>query len=660
MAIGPVLLPLLAVVLSSAACQDTKTGSRIQGTVAADTGQTVSDAERDLVLRARALDRADSLEAARAAYESAAAKIPRLSDWLYLRAAGVTSDSSARSAYFDKIKDPVARERIGWTDAIARERTHDITGAIRVYTSVGGRLDALRLRVSPPADSSAVAAARGDLLAFIRTSNTSADTREAISLFDKVFPNATPAEDLVIARAATRSGVPDRAAAGYGRAFRTLPRNADDLFSYGSVLYRLRRYGEAASQFAGVRSPPALAAAAQYQRARALVASGNGSAGRAALRALTTASPADTSAANAYLFLADLATDENRDADARSTLLAMLRKFPAGRQASNARFRVGLISYIQGDRKAAAAEFDSLTARDSTSTDALAAGYWAGRSYAALGNQTNARARWRWVIANEPLSYYAVSAAKRLDSVIVKRDASTTEASPPDITAAASRIASLRDVGMDVEAGFESDRLFRDALQDSTRLAATAKALAGGDQAGRSIALGKRAIDTFGPSPARYRLYFPLLERETLIASARENHLDPVTVAALIRQESNFNPKATSPVGARGLMQLMPSVGASIAAAKGIRPWNDSLLYDPRINIRLGTSHLTGLVQKYPELVKVLAAYNAGESRVTRWSTKTGASDPEIFAERIPFVETRDYVRIVIRNRAYYQALYPW
>jgi soluble lytic murein transglycosylase len=213
---------------------------------------------------------------------------------------------------------------------------------------------------------------------------------------------------------------------------------------------------------------------------------------------------------------------------------------------------------------------------------------------------------------------------------------------------------------MDVEAGFESDRLFRDALQDSTRLIATAQVLAGGDQASRSIALGKRALDTFGPTTTAYRLYFPLVERETLIANARENHLDPVTVAALIRQESSFNPKATSPAGARGLMQLMPSVGASIAAAKGIRPWNDSLLYDPGINIRLGTSHLTGLVQKYPELVKVLAAYNAGESRVTRWSTKAGVADPEVFAERIPFVETRDYVRIVTRNRAYYQALYPW
>jgi len=113
-------------------------------------------------------------------------------------------------------------------------------------------------------------------------------------------------------------------------------------------------------------------------------------------------------------------------------------------------------------------------------------------------------------------------------------------------------------------------------------------------------------------------------------------------------------------VGARGLMQLMPAVGKALADSKGIGPWDPNLLYEPATNIKLGTAHLSGLVRKYPEVVKVLAAYNAGESRVEKWSTKTGAGDPEVFTERIPFVETRDYVRTILRNRAYYQALYPW
>jgi soluble lytic murein transglycosylase len=222
------------------------------------------------------------------------------------------------------------------------------------------------------------------------------------------------------------------------------------------------------------------------------------------------------------------------------------------------------------------------------------------------------------------------------------------------------RIVSLKDVGMEVEAGFENDRLFHDALADPNRLVGTAHALAGTDQASRSIALGRRALDEIGRSPENYRLYFPVLERETLTSSSKENGLDPALVAALIRQESNFNPQATSPVGARGLMQLMPDVGQTLAAAKGIRPWDADLLYEPATNIRLGTAHLQGLAHRYSDVVKVLAAYNAGESRVEKWSTKTGAGDPEVFTERIPFVETRDYVRSILRNRAYYQALYPW
>ena len=653
----------MALIISSSACQNPTPSHKDSAAVlAGDTTQHVLSAEdRALVLRARELDRADSLDAARAAYDQAAQKLPRLSDWLYLRAAGVTGDSAARAAYYAKLRTDVARDRIRWTDAIARERTRDFVGAIRAYNALGARLEALRLRINPPADDASKAAARGELVSLISSSNNSADTREAIDLFDKVFTTTTPSEELVIARAATKSGLPDRAATAYAKALGAGLGDVSDNLGYGSVLFRLRRYADAATQFAKIRAPSALAAAAQYQRARAQIALGNTDTGRSTLRAITTAFPKDTSAASALLLLADLATDDNRDQDARQTLTAMLKRFPTGRHATNAHFRAGMISYIQGDRKAAAAQFDSLVARDSNSSEALAAGYWAARSYAALGDKTRSKARWRSIIAKDPLSYYAVMAAKRLDTTLVSSDRSPPNyGKVPVIDTAMNRIVALKDVGMDVEAGFENDRLFRDALANPTRMVATAHALAGSDQASRSIALGRRAIDEIGHSAENYRLYFPVLERETLISSSKENGLDPVLVAALIRQESNFNPLATSPAGARGLMQLMPDVGRALASAKGIGPWDPELLYQPAINITLGTAHLSGLVRKYPEVVKQLAAYNAGESRVEKWSTKTGAADPEVFTERIPFVETRDYVRTVLRNRAYYQALYPW
>ena len=108
------------------------------------------------------------------------------------------------------------------------------------------------------------------------------------------------------------------------------------------------------------------------------------------------------------------------------------------------------------------------------------------------------------------------------------------------------------------------------------------------------------------------------------------------------------------------MMQLMPPVGKTLARSHGIAGYTDDSLYDPAVNIKLGTAHLSGLFRRTASIERVLAAYNAGESRVTKWMQKTGASDPEIFTERIPFVETRDYVRSIVRNRAFYSLLYRW
>jgi soluble lytic murein transglycosylase len=158
-----------------------------------------------------------------------------------------------------------------------------------------------------------------------------------------------------------------------------------------------------------------------------------------------------------------------------------------------------------------------------------------------------------------------------------------------------------------------------------------------------------------------YRLVYPVSQREVISAEAKASGIEPALVAALIRQESSFNPRATSRVGARGLMQLMPSVGTAIARSKKLPEWDPVLLYQPDVNVTLGVSHLKGLIGRYRgDLVRVFAAYNAGDSRVTRWNRKAGVEDPEVFVERIPYEETRDYVRILLRNREIYRTLYEW
>jgi soluble lytic murein transglycosylase len=160
------------------------------------------------------------------------------------------------------------------------------------------------------------------------------------------------------------------------------------------------------------------------------------------------------------------------------------------------------------------------------------------------------------------------------------------------------------------------------------------------------------------PDARAYRLAYPLGFDSLLVADARHRGLDPALVAALIRQESRFDPAAVSPAGAVGLMQVMPGVGRSIGRSLGYPLWDDALLREPDVSLELGTSHLASLLRRYDHLEHALAAYNAGHTRVRRWLTKGGTDDVEVFVERIPFVETRDYVRIVMRTRALYAALH--
>jgi soluble lytic murein transglycosylase len=106
-------------------------------------------------------------------------------------------------------------------------------------------------------------------------------------------------------------------------------------------------------------------------------------------------------------------------------------------------------------------------------------------------------------------------------------------------------------------------------------------------------------------------------------------------------------------------MQILPSVGASYASRLGLAPFEPALLYQPDLNLDFGIEHLAEALARFGGIEQALAAYNAGADRVIRWLRLAGAADDaEVFVERIPFTETRDYVRRVLRNHAMYRALY--
>jgi hypothetical protein len=171
--------------------------------------------------------------------------------------------------------------------------------------------------------------------------------------------------------------------------------------------------------------------------------------------------------------------------------------------------------------------------------------------------------------------------------------------------------------------------------------------------------------------PGMEMILFPKRFDDHIREYSKRLDMDPDFVFALIRQESVFNPKARSSAGARGLMQLMGTT-ANIEAKKLTSPYvtektrqellhktlEDNSLFDADVNLILGTHHLNRLLKSYQSPVFTLSAYNAGAGAAARWQSKIETNDLLLFIEKIPYKETRGYVKLILRNYFYYSRWY--
>ncbi|MYK69511.1 MAG: lytic transglycosylase domain-containing protein, partial [Gammaproteobacteria bacterium] len=147
--------------------------------------------------------------------------------------------------------------------------------------------------------------------------------------------------------------------------------------------------------------------------------------------------------------------------------------------------------------------------------------------------------------------------------------------------------------------------------------------------------------------------------RDIIFDEAAKREVDPFLMAALMRQESAFDAEIVSSAGAVGLMQVMPETGRELALREGPRPFSPAALRVADVNLHLGSRYLAQMLARYDgQLPLVLSAYNAGPSRANRWRRLPEASDLQRFTERIPFFETRNYVKSVERNLRVYRWLY--
>ncbi|HSE53520.1 MAG TPA: transglycosylase SLT domain-containing protein [Gemmatimonadales bacterium] len=608
-----------------------------------------------LVVLARSYDRAGILDSAALTYRRAAALLPTIEDWLLLRAAGVERDSLRRDSLLARIGLPAARPRIRWTEAVARDRSGDPAGAAELYDELGAALTSLRLRLKATSDPDSLKEIRRALLGLLSPRRSADESRGAIALLDANFAPLTLAEERTLARRAAAVDRAARAAAGFARAVKSAPLSDADELTYAGVLARLGRHREALTAFTAIKARD-LKARSEYGRARSLLALGRSDDALELLRQVSVKYAADTAtAALAGYLAAELLVDRRDDVSARKEFLALSRRFPRTSYGSRAGFQAALIALIQGAPGTAAAEFEALAKRPGDQSETAASLYWAGRALAASGDSGAALLKWREVWERFPASYYVLPAATRLGlPAELPPRAEEPPARSDSVAKVLDRGALLESVGLDFEARLEYDRLAREATTSGAMLGEVAAAFAERGFTARAYRLAQRSGD-----PRMQRLTYPIPWPADLYALAGAAGVDPLLAAAIIRQESGYEPTARSRADAMGLMQVLPSVGAALARVEGIREWESALLYQPEINLRFGISHLAQTLRRYTRLEHALATYNAGARPTADWLGFPGAADdPEVFIERIQYVETRDYVRRVLRNLSVYRALY--
>jgi soluble lytic murein transglycosylase len=277
--------------------------------------------------------------------------------------------------------------------------------------------------------------------------------------------------------------------------------------------------------------------------------------------------------------------------------------------------------------------------------------YWYGRALAAQGEETGARAYYLRIagqtdfyglLANEELGYVATLPEA---SYVPREEEIAAAAREPGLARALELIRlGLRSEGV-------REWLFTLRGFDDPKLLAAS-------EFARRAGVYDRAIQAADRTERQHNfaLRYPVPFRSVFQEYARAHQLDEAWVLGLVRQESRFVVEARSSAGAAGLMQLMPATAKYVASKIGLRNYQPSRVTEVQTNVTLGTGYLRMVLDQLGHQVLASAAYNAGPGRARRWRDARPL-EGAIYAETIPFNETRDYVKKVTANSVFYAAL---
>jgi soluble lytic murein transglycosylase len=431
----------------------------------------------------------------------------------------------------------------------------------------------------------------------------------------------------------------------------------------GRALLASRSVREAERQLEAIGSGSPQAAEAAYLLARQRARRG----GLQAYETVVERFPGTPWSEEALLQLANDRQKDARDAEAVPYFRRLLKDSPSGRYIERAAWRVGFFDFREGRYEEAAALLESTARGRETSGSTPGFLYWAGRSRAALGQTDRARSLLDETVRRFKNSYHGLRAREAL-AQLPPRPAGAT---PAALLGPAARTDLPEPQRLRIRQLLLIDRL-DEAAEELRALAPTTIGQATlawiewrrGRLRNAIVAMKRAYPEYIGEAgdllPADvWKILFPIGFEDALVAKATEERIDPALVAALVCQESTFDPGAVSRAGARGLMQIMGQTGRLLARDLGVR-YRRAALHDPDTSLDFGTRYLRQMLDRFDgHEERALAAYNAGPHRVEAWTEGRPDISAEEFVESIPFTETRFYVMTVLASREHYRRLYP-
>ena len=520
----------------------------------------------------------------------------------------------------------------------------------------------------------------------------SSESAEAATAITKLGSNVAPAsaeEAITRANRLYAARKFNDALTAYGDAFAKFPITAttENQLRRGIAAYSLRKTPEAVAALSTIpTSAGETRAEALFYLAQTYARAKQWEQARATAEEMRRAFPNSNFTPRTLVALGQIADDQKNQTDASYFRRAAVNGFSSSLEVAQAQFD---LAWEAHEAKNFADSSRMLTEHlayyaDKNTDNRGRAGYWAARDSERAGKLAEARALYDAMQARYDANWYGYLAKQRLDvlsrttpaktfppdSIVARAVANlktvtvAEETAGPDEDTRIVKADQLSNIGLDDWALKELAKAGEKAPDSPKVNLALAKVYRSNDDNVHALNALRRSFPDYSQmkpeemTREQWDVFYPLAYWDIIVQESKARNLDPYQVVGLIRQETIFTTRARSSANAYGLMQVIVPTGRLTARKYGVgREITAESLYEPRLNIQLGTAYLRDQIDKFGRIEYVAAAYNAGPGRVYQWKTSL-PFDIDEWAEEVPIKETRGYIQGVVRNRLQYLRLY--